>query len=150
MVLIVIASFVAGCTVPGPDEYFNGDDDDVIVPVGWLNLTGEFTVMFNTGNETNPDLNATTAPIVMVGSNSTWLEVSSYNYTATHLSFDIINNTVIFNNFTFDNPGYLLQDGIMLSSGYAPNYGEAELYFPDFPYDVTINYTVIYREWNGR
>ncbi len=142
MVLLLCTSLLAGCTVPGPDDYFNGEEEEVI-PVGWSNLTGEFTVMVE-GN------NTTTAPTIYLGSNNTWLEVSSFNYTATHLSFDIINNTVIFNNYTFDNDGYIEQGGFYFSSGYAPNYGEAEVWFPVFPYDVTINYTVIYREWNGR
>lgn len=146
LVLLVCASLLAGCTVPGPDDYFNGEEEEVI-PVGWSNLTGEFTVMVE-GN------NTTTAPNILVGSNNTWLEVSSFNYTATHLSFDIVNNTVIFNNFTFDNVGYVSQwsfgEQDLYSSGLMPNYGEAELYFPDFPYDITINYTIIYREWNGR
>lgn len=140
LVLVIFTSLLAGCSVPGPDEYFNGDDE-VIVPVGWLNLTGEFTILGNNSTEVD----------ILVGSNNTWLEISSFNYTATHLSFEIINNTVIFNNFTFDNVGYLSQMEVgQFSSGYAPNMGTAELYFPTFPYDITINYTIIYREWNGR
>jgi len=140
LVLLICSTLLAGCSVPSLEEYFDGDNE-VVVPVGWLNLTGEFTVMGN--NSTDMD--------ILVGSSNTWLEISSFNYTATHLSFEIINNTVIFNNFTFDNLGYLSQMEVgQFSSGYAPNMGTAELYFPTFPYDITINYTVIYREWNGR
>ena len=140
LVLVVCASLLAGCSVPSPDEYFDGGDE-VIIPVGWSNLTGEFTVMGNNSSDMD----------ILVGSSNTWLEISTFNYTATHLSFEIVNNTVIFNNFTFDNVGYLSQMEVgQFSSGYAPNMGTAELYFPTFPYDITINYTVIYRERNGR
>ena len=96
------------------------------------------------------DDNNSTYSTVTIGTNSSWLEVSSFNYTATHLSFEIVNNTVIFNNYTFANDGYVSQDGMLFNSGYAPNYGQAELYFPNFPYDITVNYTVKYRTENGR
>jgi hypothetical protein len=139
--LLLCASLLAGCSVPTPDDIF--DNNEEVVLNGWDNLTGEFTVIVDENN-------STVAPIITLGSNNTWLEVNSFNYTATHLSFEIVNNTVIFNNYTFNNPGYLIQDGFMLSEGYAPNYGSAELHFPVFPFDITINYTVVYREWNGR
>ena len=38
----------------------------------------------------------------------------------------------------------------MFSAGYAPNYGQVELYFPTFPFDITVNYTVEYNTVNGR
>ena len=130
---------MAGCADAIPDV--PGTEEEVVVE--WTTLNAEFTVLVG-------DDNNSTYSAVTIGTNSSWLEVSSFNYTATHLSFDIVNNTVIFNNYTFANDGYVSQDGMLFNSGYAPNYGQAELYFPNFPYDITVNYTVKYRTVNGR
>ena len=43
-----------------------------------------------------------------------------------------------------------MQDGYIWSNGYAPNMGNVSLYFTDFPFDVTVDYQVKYRIWNGR
>ena len=131
---------MAGCADAIPDVPGTGEEE---VVVEWTTLNAEFTVLVG-------DDNNSTYSAVTIGTNSSWLEVSSFNYTATHLSFDIVNNTVIFNNYTFANDGYVSQDGMLFNSGYAPNYGQAELYFPNFPYDITVNYTVKYRTVNGR
>ena len=131
---------MAGCADAIPDVPGIGEEE---VVVEWTTLNAEFTVLVG-------DDNNSTYSTVTIGTNSSWLEVSSFNYTATHLSFEIVNNTVIFNNYTFANDGYVSQDGMLFNSGYAPNYGQAELYFPNFPYDITVNYTVKYRTVNGR
>ena len=39
---------------------------------------------------------------------------------------------------------------VLFNQGYAPNYGTAQLYFPAFPYDITVEYTVVFRTVNGR
>ena len=135
----MVASMMAGCADAIPDLP-NSEEEEV---VEWTTVSGEFTVLVG-------DDNNSTYSTVTIGTNSSWLEVSSFNYTATHLSFEIVNNTVIFNNYTFANDGYVSQDGMLFNSGYAPNYGQAELYFPNFPYDITVNYTVKYRTENGR
>ena len=131
---------MAGCADAIPDVPGMGEEE---VVVEWTTLNEEFTVLVG-------DDNNSTYSTVTIGTNSSWLEVSSFNYTATHLSFEIVNNTVILNNYTFANDGYVSQDGMLINSGYAPNYGQAELYFPNFPYDITVNYTVKYRTENGR
>ena len=131
---------MAGCADAIPDVPGMGEEE---VVVEWTTLNEEFTVLVG-------DDNNSTYSTVTIGTNSSWLEVSSFNYTETHLSFEIVNNTVIFNNYTFANDGYVSQDGMLFNSGYAPNYGQAELYFPNFPYDITVNYTVKYRTENGR
>ena len=131
---------MAGCADAIPDVPGMGEEE---VVVKWTTLNEEFTVLVG-------DDNNSTYSTVTIGTHSSWLEVSSFNYTATHLSFEIVNNTVIFNNYTFANDGYVSQDGMLFNSGYAPNYGQAELYFPNFPYDITVNYTVKYRTENGR
>ena len=131
---------MAGCADAIPDVPGMGEEE---VVVEWTTLNEEFTVLVG-------DDNNSTYSTVTIGTNSSWLEVSSFNYTATHLSFEIVNNTVIFNNYTFANDGYVSQDGMLFNSGYAPNYGQAELYFPNFPYDITVNYTIKYRTENGR
>ena len=140
IVLLMVTSFMAGCADGIPEPPINGEEE---VVAEWTTLNGEFTVLVD-------DENNSTYTVITLGENNTWLEVSSFNYTATHLSFDIINNTVIFNNYTFANDGFVSQDGMLFSNGYAPNYGLAELYFPTFPYDITVNYTVVYRTMNGR
>tara|TARA_R100000152_G_C6781951_1_gene217734 strand:- start:6030 stop:6473 length:444 start_codon:yes stop_codon:yes gene_type:complete len=141
MVLLIVASLMAGCADAIPEPPIIGDDEEVINE--WTTLNSVFTIIV--GDENN-----STYETIVLGTNTTWLEVSSFNYTATHLSFEIVNNTVIFNNYTFENDGYISQNGMLFSSGTAPNYGTAEVYFPTFPYDITVNYTVIYRTVNGR
>ena len=147
MVLLIAASIMAGCADAIPD--LPGTEEEVVIE--WTTLMGEFTILSptTTDNGTVIDGNSTYSTVT-IGTNNTWLEVNRINYTATHLSFEIVNNTVIFNNFSFSNDGYIIQDGLLFNSGYAPNYGQAELYFPTFPYDITVNYTVEYRMVNGR
>jgi len=131
--LLMVTSLMAGCADAIPDAPFGGEEE---VVVEWTTLNGEFTVLV--GDENN-----STYTDVTIGTNDTWLIVNSFNYTATHLSFEIVNNTVIFNNFTFYNEGYI-------HIGHSPDMGTETLYFPVFPYDITVNYTVSYRTENGR
>ena len=151
--LLMVTSLMAGCADAIPDAPFGGEEE---VVVEWTTLNGEYTIVWGpheTGEEnmTEIDWDSSTYSIVTIGSDNTWLEVNSFNYTATHLSFEIVNNTVLFNNYTFENDGFLTQMEVgMFSVGYAPNMGTAQLYFPEFPYDITVNYTVSYRTENGR
>jgi len=168
MVLLITASLMAGCAdvIPDPEGWLG--DDEVDEP-DWITEVGEITVMYNATSivnvtvevvgENNTTTNQTTTmevvvpdPVVWIDTNATygWLEVNAINYTATHLSFEIVNNTVIFNNYSFDVAAYLVQDSYKWSSGFAPELGNATLYVPSFPFDITINYTVTYRVWNGR
>mgnify|MGYP003148836063 CR=1 FL=1 len=168
IVLVITASLMAGCAdaIPDPEGWLNGDEID---EPDWVTETGQITIMFNNTvtvevvtevvGENNTTTNETTTmeveiphPVVWVDTNATygWLEVQAINYTATHLSFEIVNNTVIFNNYSFDVNGFLMQDGHKWSNGFAPELGNATLYMPSFPFDITVNYTVTYRVWNGR
>jgi hypothetical protein len=139
VVLMILSTLLAGCADAIPDI---PSDDEVIV-TEWTTLTGNFTMLID-------DTNNSTYETVVIGNSSKWLVVESFNYTATHLSFIVNNNTVIFNNYTFDNIGFISQNGLLFHQGHAPNYGQAELFFPAFPYDITVEYTVVFRTVNGR
>jgi len=132
MALLMVASFMAGCADAIPDLPI-AEEEEV---VEWTTLNGQYTVLV--GDENN-----STYTDVIIGTNTTWVIVNSFNYTATHLSFEIVNNTVIFNNYTWENDGYI-------HLGHSPDMGPQTLYFPVFPYDITVNYTVVYRLVNGR
>ena len=126
--VFLVAVMLSGCAgeiIPDPPS-----DDDRVIPNS-STLEGSFTVLVGDNNST------------------TWFEVISCNYTATHLSFTVDNNTVSFHNYTFEVGGYVSQGNTVWSNGYAPSIGSVELYFSDFTYDITINYTVTYREWRG-
>ena len=136
---MVLSTLLAGCADAIPDL----PNDEEVVINEWTTLTGNFTALID-------DVNNSTYEVVNIGNASKWLVVDSFNYTATHLSFVVTNNTVIFNNYTFDNVGFLEQNGVLFNQGYAPNYGDAQLFFPVFPYDITVEYTVVFRTVNGR
>ena len=114
-----------------------------------MSLTGDFTlVMDNTTNET-----LIHAPTIWLDVNTSYgaIELQSFKYNITHLSFEVINNSVIFNNYSWVNmQGYLVQGGNYWSSGFAPEFGNASLHFAAFPFDVTVEYEVVYRVWDGR
>ena len=136
--VFLIAVMLSGCAgeiIPDPPT-----DEDRVIPNS-STLDGSFTVLVGDNNSTTP--------VIVLGNSTTWLEVISCNYTATHLSFTIDNNTVTFHNYTFEVGGYVSQGEHVWSNGYAPSIGEVQLYFSDFEYDITINYTVTYREWRG-
>ena len=145
-----MTSLLAGCTdsLPSPGDIFSDDD----IENEWITVTGEFVLeLNNTSNETS-----VVAPDIWVDINKTYgaLELGGFNYTATHLSFVVNNNSVIFNNYSFDMRGYLTQesgnDTVYWQQGLAPEFGNATLHFATFPFDVTVTYEVTYRVWDGR
>ena len=150
--VFLVAVMLSGCAgeiIPDPPS-----DDDRVIPNSSI-LEGSFTVLVGDENSTEP--------VITLGNSTSWLEVISYNYSVTHLSFSVDNNTVTFHNYTFEVGGYMSQNitythrlnadiihyDYLWSSGYAPSIGTADLYFSNFDYDVTINYTITYREWRG-
>tara|TARA_R100000995_G_scaffold1763_1_gene1176 strand:- start:19094 stop:19579 length:486 start_codon:yes stop_codon:yes gene_type:complete len=140
--VFLITIMLAGCTIPSPDEVFAEEEECI---KDWSTMNGSFTYLIN-------DLNNSTQETVVLDFNSTYglIELDYFYYNLTHLSFDIVNNTVIFNNFTFNVEGYAQQGTHLWSNGYAPQFGSATLVFPVFPFDVTVEYEVKYRVWNGR
>jgi len=148
LTLMIVGAFLAGCTEALPDppsEEFEGQ----VSNKEWTTLTGDFTlVMDNTTNET-----LIYAPTIWLDVNTSYgaIELQSFKYNITHLSFEVINNSVIFNNYSWVNmQGYLVQEDKYWSSGFAPEFGNATLHFAAFPFDVTVEYEVIYRVWDGR
>ncbi len=148
LTLMIVGAFLAGCTEALPDppsEEFEGQVSDK----EWTTLTGEFTVvMDNTTNET-----LIYAPTILLDVNTTYgaIELQSFKYNITHLSFEVVDNSVIFNNYSWVNmQGYLVQGNNYWSSGFAPEFGNATLHFAAFPFDVTVEYEVVYRVWDGR
>ena len=148
LTLLIVAVFLAGCTEALPDppeEEFEGETPQT----DWMSLTGEFTlVMDNTTNET-----LIHAPTIWLDVNTSYgaIELQSFKYNITHLSFEVVNNSVKFNNYSWLNwKGYLVQGNQYWSEGFAPEFGNATLHFAAFPFDVTVEYEVVYRVWDGR
>lgn len=145
IVLLIVCSFMAGCAdaIPDPNEVYN---DEVAINKEWKTMSGEFTLVLD--NNTT----LVNAPELWLDTNKTYglIELSRFNYTAKHLSFEVVNNSVIFHNYTFNMKGHLIQDGYIWSEGLAPEFGNATLRFASFPFDVTINYEIEYRIWDGR
>ena len=147
MILLVLSSFLAGCAdaIPDPQEVY---DEDEAVHKEWTVMTGNFTLVFdNTTNETLLE-----APEIWLDTNRTYglIELKRFNYTAEHLSFEVINNSVRFSNYSFNMQGHLEQDGFYWQEGLASTWGNATLHFAKFPFDITVEYTVEYRIWDGR
>tara|TARA_R100000742_G_scaffold4120_1_gene1185 strand:- start:892 stop:1377 length:486 start_codon:yes stop_codon:yes gene_type:complete len=141
--LVFLLTFMlAGCTIPTPDEVFAEEEECI---KSWSTLNGSFIYLID-------DANNSTQETVWLNVNTTHglIELDYFQFNLTHLSFEIINNSVIFNNFTFDVNGYLQQGVHLWSNGHAPQFGNASLMFPEFPFDVTVEYEVKYRIWNGR
>ena len=140
LALLMVCSLLAGCDgIPDPQNILG--DEVITNEPDWETLTGEYVVIIGDNNST--------APVIEIGNNSTWLEIQSVNYTAVHLSFTVDNNTVLFHNYTFEIDGLLTQNGITWNTGYAPSLGKAQMVTSDYPYDITVNYTISYREWMG-
>lgn len=219
--ILLVSTLLAGCTdgLPSPDDVFGEET----VEKEWVTQTGNYTILID-------DSNNSTYTSVVIGEDDKWLEVTSFSFNATHLSFDIVNNTVIFNNKTFNVPsGYLYQtittteiveytypiytlnsttsnmsytltgsmnthihnasnlavinlttplslDNITIETGeynlevtneirtasldvehmilfgvgMPPSLGTGTLFFPMFDMDITVEYTVTYRLWDGR
>jgi len=144
--LLMVCTLLAGCAdaIPDPSDVYNEDDAP---SKAWSKLNGTFTL---TSADNNTSLMY--APLITIDTNTTYglIEVSDFNYSIVHLSFDVINNTVKFNNYTFNMKGYLVQDGIYWQAGLAPDFGDVDLHFAAFPFDVTVEYEVVYRVWDGR
>ena len=144
--ILVVTSLLAGCTEALPDppsEEFEGETPQS----EWIIETGEFTVIM--------DNNTTLAhaPTIWVDVNTTYgaIELQSFKYNITHLSFEVVNNSVKFNNYSWLNwKGYLVQGNKYWSEGFAPEFGNATLHFAAFPFDVTVEYELVYRVWDGR
>lgn len=148
LTLMIVGAFLAGCTeaLPSPpEEEFEGET----AQADWMSMTGEFTlVMNNTTNET-----LIHSPTIWLDVNTSYgaIELQSFKYNITHLSFEVVNNSVIFSNYSWVNwQGYLVQGDKYWSSGFAPEFGNATLHFAAFPFDVTVEYELIYRVWDGR
>ena len=148
IVLMTVVALLAGCTDGLPDppgEEFEGQT----AQADWVSMTGEFTlVMDNTSNESFIH-----APTIWVDVNTSYgaIELQSFAYNITHLSFEVVNNSVIFSNYSWVGwQGYLVQEDKYWSSGFAPEFGNATLHFASFPFDVTVEYELIYRVWDGR
>jgi len=141
MTLLMVSILLAGCADAIPDAPSEDDGETVIVVSGWETLSGNYTVMAGDNNST--------APIITVGNNSTWMQIQIITLNASHLSFEVVDNQIVFSNYTFKLEGYASQDGVLFSNGYAPNMGTVDIYTPTFPYDITIEYYCVYREWTG-
>jgi len=145
MSLLMISILLAGCAdaIPSPEDVYSEDEAP---QKEWSKMTGNFTL--TSSNNTT----LLYAPTITVETNTTYglIEVSDFNYTAIHLSFEVINNTVKFNNYTFNMKGYIVQDNIYYQTGLAPDFGDVFLHFAAFPFDVTVEYEVVYRVWDGR
>lgn len=148
MILLMLSTLLAGCAdaIPDPDEVYSEDDT---IQKDWVILSGNFTLVFD---NTTENLTLLEAPTILLETNRTYglLEVKRFNYTAEHLSFEVVNNTVKFYNYSFNMNGYLEQDGLHFNEGLAPDWGDATLKFASFPFDITVHYEVEYRVWDGR
>jgi hypothetical protein len=147
--LMIVCSFMAGCADAIPDPNSVYDEEEEAITKDWAVMAGEFTLVFD-NNSTNETL--LYAPEIWLDVNKTYglIELARFNYSAVHLSFEIVNNSVIFHNYTFNMQGHLIQDGYVWKEGLAPNFGNATLHFASFPFDVTVNYEIEYRIWDGR
>ena len=162
--IMIVCSMLAGCAegIPDPTDIFNECEDPELET-----FSGEVTIL---ENETYTPL--------QFGNETKWLEVVSSSMTATHLSFEVVNNTVIFNNLSFTELDvYLYQeiattysvtipvnqtsnvtenytfedvDSIFFTRGTAPQLGLVTLYVPEFSYDITVTYTISYRLLDGK
>lgn len=145
MSLMIVCTLLAGCAdaIPDPTDVY---DEEESIQKDWQTLTGEFTLVL----ENNSTL--VSAPEMWLDTNKTYglIELASFNYTAEHLSFVVDNNSVIFHNYTFNMKGHLVQDNYVWSEGLAPQFGNATLHFAAFPFDVTVDYEITYRIWDGR
>jgi hypothetical protein len=154
--VLVVATLLSGCTLP---EAPNNKEEIIVVGSEWTTINGEFVLLDAGLDEFNNTLNESS--LYQDGvfrltfdnmSDSSFIEILQFNYTATHLSFTVDNNTVTFHNYTYEVNGLVCsaKSNICIQSGYLPDTGDFSLHFPDFPFDITINYTVIYREWKGK
>ena len=121
--LLLVSASSAGCTI----------DELIPDPPGW-NAPDWITEYHNFTFEDN---NNSTLPVIVFGSNETFLDVYSVEVA--------INGT---GNISYPLIGYLNQSGFLWDYGFAPYMGNATLVLPEMVgYDY--NCTVVYREWDG-
>jgi len=148
--VLVVATLLSGCALPEPP---NNKEEIIVDDLEWTTINGEFILLYgnNSMNETIYQDGVFRLTFDNM-SDSSFIEILQFNYTATHLSFTVDNNTVTFHNYTYEVNGLVCsaKSNICIQSGYLPDTGDFSLHFPDFPFDITINYTVIYREWKGK
>ena len=134
--LVVMSASLAGCTIdeliPNPPGY---DEPD------WVTEYHNFTIETVENN--------TTVPIIVFGNESTWLEVFSVDMSIQELSYEEVDNELIFDNTTFNVNGYLNYSGFLWNVGFAPDVGNATLVIP-IMVDKTYNCVIVYREWSGK
>jgi hypothetical protein len=143
MTLMIVCGLFAGCVdaIPDPEDVYGGDE----INKDWETISGEFTLML----ENNTTL--VYADEMWLDTNTTHglIDLHSFNYTAKHMSYVVDNNTVSFTNRTYHMNGVLEQDGYVWSKGLAPELGNATIHFAAFPFNVTIEYEITYRIWDG-
>jgi len=135
--LLMISTILAGCTevIPDPEDVFSECPSP-----DWIKVDDEVTWMLD---------NNSTMPVVDLGNETMLFQLDYFTYTASHTSFTFVNNTVIFDNTTFESKtGHVNQGGLYVSTGYGTT-GSAILHFPDFGMNMTYDYDVRYRLWDG-
>jgi|TARA_R110000744_G_scaffold39163_7_gene89245 hypothetical protein len=115
-VLLLISASLAGCTDMIPD------------PPSELNT--------NVG--TFDTYNNNTIPIVIIGNNTTLIEIYSFEFSVVT---NATNTTILEGNL------YQSNSTFTFTNGYAPNVGEVFTHF-FYVEDATYNYTISYLEWN--
>lgn len=140
--LLITTILLAGCTeaLPEPGEIFG----DCTYP-DYQTLDGVQEL------DANESLNVT------FGNDSALLQVKSYSYHAEHLVFTVDGNSIIFENLTYDvDYGYVSQEidnqtvlVFIDDTKHLPAFGEASLVSPAFDKNMTLTYTVEFREWFG-
>ena len=133
--LLVSASF-ADCTI---DELI--PDPPGLSEPDWITEYHNFTIEIVENN--------TTVPIITLGNESTWLEVFSNDMSIQELSYEEVDNELIFDNTTFNVNAYLNYSGFLWSNGFAPDIGNATLVIPVME-GKTYNCVIVYREWSGK
>jgi hypothetical protein len=100
--LLIAATLLSGCAIPDPNEMF--PDEILSTDPDWITETGGFTVLIDDGNNS-------TYETVWIDTNISvgWIEILKFNYSVTHLSFEVINNTVKFSNYSFEVIGFISQ-----------------------------------------
>ena len=91
--LMVICSMIAGCAemVPEPP---GEENENTVTTTGWNVMSGNYTVLVGDNNSTTPT--------IVLGNSSTWLEINKITLNATHLSFEVIDNAIVFSNYSFN------------------------------------------------
>ena len=126
LALLLISSSLAGCTV----------DELIPDPPGWN--SPDWVTEYH--NFTLEDSNNSTLPVIVLGSNDTFLEVF-----AVEIRMNLTSNE---SNLSYPVLGYLSQNGFLFDYGFAPYMGNATLVLNEMK-GFDYNCTVVYREWDG-